>query len=312
MSIDWSYSQEQRDFQRTLARILSDLPEPEAKPVFPQGRWTAIAEAGALALTAPESGAGAMDVVAAGDALGQGGCPGPWWQTLLTLDALPAEDAEAAMAGTLVLTAGTATAIPWGATADRIFELGPYDEAGWRVRLVSLGEVREAWVSLGHEPVVAAELVPASPESLVEPRGALLARLGLAAYLSGAGQRVLSDVVAYAGQRTQFRTRIGDFTAVAHPLAEVDAQVRAAMLLTRRAADALDGAGDPRAAEIGVHIALRAAARASRQAVYQAHQTYGAIGFSLEGPLSWLGQRVAQLATEAERLARQVSLVPTA
>ncbi|WP_326829464.1 acyl-CoA dehydrogenase family protein [Streptosporangium sp. NBC_01810] len=312
MSTDWPYSQEQRDFQRTLARILSELPEPEPRPIFPRNRWTAIAEAGALGLTAPDLGAGALDVVAAGDALGQGGCPGPWWQTLLTLDALPAEDAEAAMAGALVLTAGTATAMPWGASADRIFELGRYDEDGWRVRPVALGEVREDWVSLGHEPVVAAELVPASPEVLVGPRTALLARLGLAAYLAGAGQRVLSDVVAYAGQRTQFRTRIGDFTAVAHPLAEIDAQVRAATLLTRRAADALDDADDPRAAEIDVHAALRAAARSSRQAVYQAHQTYGAIGFSLEGPLSWLGQRVAQLATEAERFARQVRLVPAA
>ncbi|TYK44535.1 acyl-CoA dehydrogenase family protein [Actinomadura decatromicini] len=312
MSTDWPYSQEQRDFQETLARVLADLPEPESEPVFPRAKWAAIAEAGALALTAPDLGAGAMDVVAAGDALGRGGCPGPWWQTLLVLDALPADDAEAVMAGELVPAAGTASAMPWGVSADRLFELGRYDEAGWRVRPVALGEGREEWVSLGHEPVVAADLVPAGPEVLVGPGAALLARLGLAAYLAGAGQRVLSDVVVYAGQRTQFRKRIGDFTAVAHPLAEVDAQVRAAALLARRAAHTLDGADDPRAAGFDVHVALRAAARASRQAVYQAHQTYGAIGFSLEGPLSWLGQRVAQSATEAERLAREVGLIPAA
>ena len=99
MSVDWPYSREQRDFQRTLARVLADLPDPEPKPVFPRARWSAIAEVGALALTAPDLGAGAMDVVAAGEALGHGGCPGPWWQTLMTLDALPSEDAEAAMAG---------------------------------------------------------------------------------------------------------------------------------------------------------------------------------------------------------------------
>ncbi|TYB42429.1 acyl-CoA dehydrogenase family protein [Actinomadura chibensis] len=312
MSTDWPYTQEQRDFQETLARVLAEPPEPESEPRFPRARWAAIAEAGALALTAPDLGAGALDVVAAGDALGRGGCPGPWWQTLLVLDALPVDDAEAVMAGELVPTAGTADAMPWGASADRLFELGRHDEAGWRVRPVTLGEVREQWVSLGHEPVVAADLVPAGPEALVGTGTALLARLGLAAYLAGAGQRVLSDVVVYAGQRTQFRRRIGDFTAVAHPLAEVDAQVRAAALLARRAAYTLDGADGPRAAGFDVHVALRAAARASRQAVYQAHQTYGAIGFALEGPLSWLGQRVAQAATEAERLAREVGLVPAA
>ena len=307
MSTDWPFSEEQHDFQRSLTRLQPDLPVPDASGSFPVDRWRTLAAAGALAMTAPEVGATALDLVAAGEALGHGGLPGPWWQTLLVVPALPEDEVEAVLAGDLVVTAGTEAMIPWGRDANRVFELGAFDERGWRIRPVSLVEVRDSWRSLGHEPVVAAELVPTGDDHLVAPRAALAARLGLAAYLSGAARRTLGDVAQYAAQRTQFGIRIGDFAAVAHPLAECDARVRGAAALARRAAVALDA--DPgEDASRAVHTALRATARGAREAVYQAHQTYGAIGFSEEGPLAWLGQRVAQLATEAERLGREVPL----
>ncbi|RNL62438.1 hypothetical protein EFK50_11745 [Nocardioides marmoriginsengisoli] len=307
MSTDWPYSEEQRDFQRTLARVQPALPEVDESGAFPWAHWQAVGRTGALALTSPETGASALDLVAAGEALGHGGCPGPWWQSLLVIPVL--EDAEAAMAGEVVVTAGTADRVPWAAVAERVFELGEAADRSWLLRPVRVAGVRESWISLGHEPVLAGDLVGDGPEIAVPARIELLTKLGLAAYLSGAGRRVLTDVVAYTAQRTQFRTRIGDFAAVAHPLAECDARVRAAAGLSRRAAAVLDEAGGGAGESRSVHTALRAAAAASREAVYQAHQAYGAIGFSQEGPLAWLGQRVAQLATDAEDLARDAVLV---
>ncbi len=316
MSTDWPYSDDQRDFQQTLARIQPALPEPDASGDFPRDRWRAVAAAGALGMSADDVGASALDLVAVGEGLGLGGCPGPWWQTLLAVPALAAPEADtdvdAVLAGDLIVSVGTADYLPWGRAAGKVFELGAYDADGWRLRPVQVGQVGDSWLSLGQEPVLSAELVACGQEVLVPPRPALLARLGLAAYLSGAGRRALGDVVGYVTQRTQFRSRIGDFAAVAHPLADCDARVRAAAALARRAAVLIDACADrPGNAEArAAHTALRASARAAREAVYQAHQSYGAIGFSEEGPLAWLGQRVAQLATEAEWLARDVSLLP--
>lgn len=313
MRTDWPYDTDQRGFQQTLARILPALPEPGDSADVDRSRWQAVGAAGALAMTSAEVGASALDVAAVGEGLGLGGCPGPWWQTLLAVPALEGrgDDVDAVLAGEVIATVGTADYLPWGAVAGELFELGAYDAAGWRLRPVRVARVRESWLSLGQEPVLSAELVGSGEEVLVPGRQALLARLGLAACLGGAGRRVLGDVVGYVSQRTQFRTRIGDFAAVAHPLAEGDARVRAAAALVRRAAVLLDTrAGQPGEAEVrAVHTALRGASRAAREAVYQAHQSYGAIGFSEEGPLAWLGQRVAQLATEAEWMARGVSLV---
>jgi alkylation response protein AidB-like acyl-CoA dehydrogenase len=98
---------------------------------------------------------------------------------------------------------------------------------------------------------------------------------------------------------------LSQFQAVAHPLADCDSHLAAAAALVRRAASRLDpiDAADAqvRTAGFDAGVALAAAARASRLAVYQAHQGYGGIGFAAEGPLAWIGSRVGQLSTEAQQ-----------
>ena len=88
---------------------------------------------------------------------------------------------------------------------------------------------------------------------------------------------------------------IGEFQAVAHPLAHWWIEVNAAEMLTRAAAHALD-AGDAEAPELST-AACQAASEAAVGAALQAHQTFGAVGITLEGALFPLTRRIRQWAS---------------
>jgi alkylation response protein AidB-like acyl-CoA dehydrogenase len=121
----------------------------------------------------------------------------------------------------------------------------------------------------------------------------------LGAYLSGAGQALLERAAEYAGQRSQFGRLIGEFQAVSHPLADCAVRLNAAAALARLAADALD-----RGLEEGRQAAATARLSASSAALgiaHQAHQTFGAMGFAVDGPV---GTRSAHI--------RQLTLLPPA
>jgi alkylation response protein AidB-like acyl-CoA dehydrogenase len=281
--------------------------------------WSGLGELGVLGLTAVGSGAGALDVVAAHEALGSAGCPGPLGPTALVVAALSevggsvAEDIDALMSGRLIATVGTSERMPWATRADLVFDGGdpadlavfdplrPSSRGLWRCRQV---DVVDEMISLGHEP--AARVRITRGEFLeVGTRAAILAELARAAYLVGAGRRVVTDVVDYVRSRRQFHRALSQFQAVAHPLADCDSHLAAAAALVRRAASRLDqtdrsGSAVPMSA-FDAGTALASAARASRRAVYQAHQGYGGIGFAAEGPLAWIGSRVGQLSTEAQQ-----------
>ena len=262
----------------------------DPRPEFDPSLWAGLGDLGVLGLTAADSGAEPLDVVAAHEALGFGGCPGPLWATALVVGA---GSGPAVASGQLLATVGSPDRMPWAAQADLIFELA--DGILWRCEGVT---VVDETVSLGFEPVAR---IVVSRRDRVEatPRAVALAELALAAYLAGAGRRILADVVGYVQVRRQFRRTLSEFQAVAHPLADCDARLSAAAGLVRRGAARLDS--DP-VAESGV--ALASAARAARLTLYQAHQAYGGIGFAQEGPLAWIGARVGQLSTEAQAMWR--------
>jgi alkylation response protein AidB-like acyl-CoA dehydrogenase len=111
--------------------------------------------------------------------------------------------------------------------------------------------------------------------------------LACAAQLLGAGRALLETSVDYAGQRSQFGRRIGQFQAVQHQLADVAIGLEFARPLLYAAAVALaDGAGtaarDTSAAKI-------ACADAAHRAARTALQVHGAIGYTREYGLDlWL------------------------
>lgn len=108
-----------------------------------------------------------------------------------------------------------------------------------------------------------------------------LATLATAAYLLGAGQRVLDESVAYAKQRRQFGREIGSYQAIKHRLADVRIALDFARPLVYGAALNM-GPRSVSAAKVGAGDAAYLASRTGLQ-------VHGAIGYTRELELStWL------------------------
>jgi alkylation response protein AidB-like acyl-CoA dehydrogenase len=71
-----------------------------------------------------------------------------------------------------------------------------------------------------------------------------LEKVVMAAAYTGVAQATMDEMLAYAKQRRQFDRPIGTFQALAHPMADLQTEIDAARLLTRRAASML-AAGVP-------------------------------------------------------------------
>jgi alkylation response protein AidB-like acyl-CoA dehydrogenase len=276
---------------------------------FPRDAWSGIAELGVLGLAMEDSGATALDLMAAHQALGAGGCPGPHWQTVLAVGVLAGKELDDVAEGELIVSVGTEHLLPWPSDADITLDGSDLVPGGGELwRTVVQGIDREVMM-LGHE-LWGSVRWERRARLVVSGRSRALADLVLGAHLVGAGARVLKDVGEYVRVRSQFRTVLSEFQSVAHPLAECDARIVAAAAMLRRAASLIDRGDELPAGQARTYagMALGSAARAARRAVYQAHQAYGGIGFTEEGPLSWFGPRIGQMSTEAEARWRRPSV----
>ena len=157
--------------------------------------------------------------------------------------------------------------------------------------------------TLGGEPWGRVELERTAP--LGDARRALaLHDIALAAYLAAAGTRLVEDASEHARTRKQFGRAIGEFQAVAHPLADAWVQLAGAATLARGAAFRFDRAGgeSPGPAALAAAGGARlSAARAALGAAHVCHQVFGAIGITLEGPVFHVSRRIRQLASDPER-----------
>jgi alkylation response protein AidB-like acyl-CoA dehydrogenase len=121
--------------------------------------------------------------------------------------------------------------------------------------------------------------------------------IALAAYLCAAGLRLVDDTAEHARTRRQFGRAIGEFQAVAHPLAGCAIELEGAATLARAAAQRFDHR-DP-AAPAYAAAARVAARRAAVHAAHTCHQLFGAVGITLEGPVFHVSRRILQLASGA-------------
>lgn len=127
------------------------------------------------------------------------------------------------------------------------------------------------------------------PKSNLENSQVNEAVLANAAYLLGAGERLLAESVTYVQQRRQFGRAIGSYQAIKHRLADVRIALDFARPLV------LGAACEPTersvsAAKVG---AFDAAYRSSRTAL----QVHGAIGYTLECDVSIWMLRILELKT---------------
>ncbi len=257
----------------------------------PDELWRGLADLGVLALATPEGGGGALEIAAAMEELGAAVCPGPLVSTFFASQVLSDDERSRVVSGESVASVGSPPLMPWAPTAELFVEVT--DGKAWRAR--PAGAVEEV-ETLGREPWGHVEL-ERGEELTGFARAASLSNLSMAAYLAGAGAMLVRLAAEFAADRVQFGRAIGEFQGVSLPLAEVHLRMTAAKHLARVAA--FDWDADDPAAGASAATARLSATRAALSAAYRAHQTFGAMGFTEEGPVGYVSQRI-----------RQVSMLP--
>ena len=302
MGLDLAFDDAQQAIHDACSQLCrdhcSDAQVKAASGSFPSGPWKALAELGVLAIATPGGDGGASELVAAVEALGRAVFPGPLLGSILAAQLLPPREREAVTSGVALVSAGRPPLFAWAPAAQLFLEI-----EGAQAFLARPRGAIEPVETLGGEPWGRVRLVRTAP--LGDARRALaLHDVALAAYLAAAGTRLVEDAAEHARARKQFGRAIGEFQAVAHPLADAWVQLAGAATLARAAAFRFDRAGaeslapDALAAVGGARLA---AARAALGAVHIAHQVFGAVGITLEGPAFHVSRRIRQLASDPER-----------
>ena len=293
MSLDLAFDDAQQAVADALAQFCADrCPEETVKALagsFPDDLWREIAELGVLALATPEGDGGAVELVAALESLGAAVFPGPLAATFFATQVLPEKERRAVAAGEAIVALGAPPLLPW-APAGHVFIVV---EAGRAFRAQPRGDV-EAVDTLGGEPWGRVELERADELEGVA-RGRALFDLSLAAYLAAAARRLVETTAEHARTRKQFGRAIGEFQAVAHPLADCSIELDVAQTLARAAAWEIDTGA--KTAVSSAAAARLSARRAAVEASYVCHQLFGALGITVEGPVFHVSRRIRQLAS---------------
>jgi len=251
-----------------------------------EGLWKGLAELGVLGVCSHEVGGTPLDLVIAMESLGEIGCGGPVVATCAAAAFLNGEDLEGVLAGERRVTFTDGTLVPWAASADLVLGLTPTD--AWVMAVEDLHEVPtlsgERW-SVGRT---------SQSRDLGNPGLAVrLADLGLSSYLLGAALGMVARAADHARQRIQFGRPIGDFQAVAHPLARSYAELRSTQDLVR-------GLSRCALSDIDPHLTVSCRVEASRVAcgaAERAHQAVGALGFAIETGLAATSMQIRQWST---------------
>ncbi|WP_030023980.1 acyl-CoA dehydrogenase family protein [Streptomyces monomycini] len=236
---------EQRDFGRTLGRLLAAAETPAAVRAWGAGDhapgravWRRLGEAGVFGLAVPEKYGGSgflpVELVVAYVEAGRHAVPGPLVETA----------AAAALFGRLDDPGPAGRRLPAIAAGDAMISYadpahGPYtlDATAADAVFLTHGDTLRRIGGSGPEPVqpsvdpsrrlsrCAAEgggvLASGPAVRAAAAHAADTARLLTAAQALGVGRRLLDDTVAYVKQRTQFGVAVGSFQAVKHRLADV-------------------------------------------------------------------------------------------
>lgn len=256
---------------------------------FPWEFWRGLAELGVLALAVPGEGGGAGEIAAASTELGRAAAPGPLAGTVFATHALPADSAAAVARGSTLAACGAPPLLPWAPFAGVFVETD-----GARAWSAYPAGAVEPVRTLGGEPWGRVELRRGEP--LERAAGATaLTHVALAAYLCGAGRRLLDATAEHARTRVQFGRTLDTFQAVAHPVVDAGLGLTASEKLLAMSAAALDRAH--RDAGAMAAAARLSASGAAVEAAFVAHQVHGALGYTVEGPVGHVAQRIRRLAT---------------
>jgi len=296
LSLDLDFDDAQRAVAETLEKFCADHCDDETLKAtagtFPTEQWRALAELGVLALATPEGEGGALELVAALEPLGAATFPGPLPATFLATQLLPERERVAIARGEQVVSVGAPPLMPWAPDARVFVEIDGTRAFRTRPRgpitaVHTLGG--ERWGRVDLERV----------EDLGDARRALaLHDLALAAYVAAAARRLVEVTVDHARTRRQFGRAIGEFQAVAHPLADCTVSLGSARTLACAAAFEFDRDATSETAIASAAAARLSATRAGLAAAHTCHQLFGAQGIALEGPVFHVSRRLRQLASQ--------------
>jgi len=248
--------------------------------------WKGLAQVGVLGVCSPDVGGAPLDLVVAMEALGEIGCGGPVVATCAAAALLKGDDLEGVVSGDRLVTFTDGTLVPWGGSADLV--LGLTTTGAWIMAVEELHEVP----TLSGEPWSVGRARPAR-----DLGGAglavRLAELGLSSYLLGAALGMVVRAADHARERIQFGRPIGDFQAVAHPLARSHAELRSTQDLVR-------GLSRCAVTDMDPDLTARCRFEASRVACIAAervHQAVGAMGFAVETGFAAISMQIRQWST---------------
>jgi alkylation response protein AidB-like acyl-CoA dehydrogenase len=294
LNLKLSYDDEQLALQDSIdgfCRRAGTGPLFAADDPLPGAFWSGLASLGVLVLGTDIGGGGALEIAAAMETLGRHGAPGPLVGTFAATSLLADDEIERIGSGAALVSVGEKTLFPWATVASLFVEIS--GQEAWFVE--PRGAV-DAHDTTGNEPWGYIE--PVRLRSLGSAsRAVARTQVAAAAYLVGAAQELIDLAAEYARNRVQFNKPIATFQAVSHPLAAASVRLNASRILARGAAQRLDS--DHPQADVSAATARLSAIGSALAAAYQAHQVFGAMGFTLEGPVGHLSHRI-----------RQVSLLP--
>jgi len=328
----------------TCTRLFTDhvtpaLIESAEKGTWPAALWQQLEENGLTLPQIPESQGGAggqwADAQVVLAAVGRFAVPLPVAETMigawllsaskLSVPLGPVTVAPVRPAESLALTRdggswrlnGTATRVPWGASAGHVVVLAEGDGKPM-VALVKGGTAKsEADGNLAKEPrdtltwsqapvrAAAAAGAGLPPDALM--LGGAMAR---SAQMAGGLEFLLAQSVKYVTERVQFGRPLASFQAIQQNLALLAGHTAAAGMAAQSAFRAMDG-GD---AAFEIAVAKVRTGEASGLGAGIAHQAHGAIGFTYEHTLHFVTRRLwswrAEFGAEpywATKLGREVA-----
>lgn len=252
--------------------------------------WAGLAELGIPGLLVDEahggSGAGAIEMVVAAEALGRHAVPGPVAETLAAVPvALRSAGRETELGAVASGEPATIAVPPWQPRAADTVGATAYVLVDGRL---STATADEPIATVDPSRTVARLVADDELGSGVDADEVLdYGALATAAQLLGLGTAMLDLAGEYAKARQQFGRPIGSFQAVKHHLADVVIALEMARPLVHGAALALDGRVPD---DVDVHREVSAAKVAAGDAAYLAArkslQVLGAIGYTAEHDLS--------------------------